>query len=131
MNVMFELLASCVPFHARRSRVICCWHKTTTTDRAVSMKFVSPSPSLSTMTTSNRDLLAHWRSIAARRSLDVLDIAPAALKARGLGEEEWAIREQLAFAALDMGAMGLAEVRTFLTFSRLMSRSVGIGEAKS
>ena len=62
------------------------------------------------MSRSERDQLTHWRNINARRSVDICSIAPRVLKAGGLGDEEWSVREQLAFAALDMGAMGLAEV---------------------
>ena len=63
-----------------------------------------------TMSRNERDQLTHWRNINARRSVDICSIAPRVLKAGGLGDEEWSVREQLAFAALDMGAMGLAEV---------------------
>lgn len=62
------------------------------------------------MTLSPREQLAHWRSISARHSLAVVDLAPGVLKTRGLGEEEWAVREQLAFAALDLGRADDAEV---------------------
>lgn len=75
------------------------------------------------MSRRDREQLAHWRNINARRSVDVLEIGSRVLKAGGLGDEEWSVREQLAFAALDMGALGLAEVGPPCTLSRLTQPS--------
>ena len=66
------------------------------------------------MSREEREQLAHWRNTNARRSVEVLEIGSRVLMAGGLGDEEWSVREQLAFAALDMGALGLAEVRDSL-----------------
>lgn len=62
------------------------------------------------MSQSDRDLLSRWRQIGARHSAEVIEIAPKVLQAGVQGEEEWAVREQLAFAALDMGMVDWATV---------------------
>ncbi|KAL7422879.1 Inositol phosphatase SIW14 [Cryptotrichosporon argae] len=60
------------------------------------------------MSVSNVDKLALLRTLGARRSQDVVRLTPAVLSAGGLGDQEWAIREQLAIAALDLGQTQLA-----------------------
>lgn len=65
------------------------------------------------MSLSDKDQLARWRQIGARHSEKVIEIAPKVLKAGAAGEEEWAVREQLAFAALDMGMVEWASVSCF------------------
>lgn len=76
---------------------------------------------------SDLDLLARWRNVGARHSDEVVETAPRVLKGGRLGEQgrwftlhlwhfvadeaEWAIREQLAIAALDLGQLRLATVR--------------------
>ncbi|WVQ95641.1 hypothetical protein IAU59_002739 [Kwoniella sp. CBS 9459] len=51
--------------------------------------------------------LARWRTIGARHSEEVLEIAQRILRGN-VGEQEWAIREQLAIAALDLGQNKIA-----------------------
>ncbi|OCF38573.1 hypothetical protein I317_07660, partial [Kwoniella heveanensis CBS 569] len=51
--------------------------------------------------------LARWRTIGARHSEEVVELAQRVLKSH-VGEQEWAIREQLAIAALDLGQNRLA-----------------------
>ncbi|WVF68201.1 hypothetical protein IAT40_002966 [Kwoniella sp. CBS 6097] len=56
---------------------------------------------------SDIEQLARWRTIGARHSEEVVEIAQKVLKG-SVGEQEWAIREQLAIAALDLGQNKLA-----------------------
>ncbi|KAK1923098.1 hypothetical protein DB88DRAFT_493778 [Papiliotrema laurentii] len=53
--------------------------------------------------------LARWRTVGARHSQEVIKLAQRALKGGRLGEQEWAVREQLAIAAMDMGRIKLAD----------------------
>lgn len=62
------------------------------------------------MSSSDREQLARWRQIGARHSEQVLELAPKVLRAGAAGDDEWAVREQLAFAALDMGMVEWASV---------------------
>jgi hypothetical protein len=72
---------------------------------------------------SDAEQLANWRTIGARYSEQVLELAPKVLKSGGLGEQgklarserwklisEWGVREQLAIAALDLGRISVAKV---------------------
>lgn len=85
--------------------------------------------------TVDAELLSNWRTLGARHSEKVLDLAPRVLKSGNLGEQgktflsrgpcnaspvahrlmadiaEWAVREQLAIAALDLGRISTATVR--------------------
>ncbi|ORX41019.1 hypothetical protein BD324DRAFT_612908 [Kockovaella imperatae] len=61
------------------------------------------------MTLSDVEQLARWRRLGARHSEEVVDIAMRVLKKGGLGEDQWAIREQLAIAALDIGRSDVAQ----------------------
>jgi hypothetical protein len=63
------------------------------------------------MPLSDREQLARWRQMGARHSEQVVELAPKVLKAGAAGEDEWAVREQLAFAALDLGMVQWASVR--------------------
>lgn len=70
--------------------------------------------------------LSRWRTLGARHSEDVLELAPRVLRSSGLGDQgelrqhltrqtvtqraEWAVREQLAIAALDLGRISTATV---------------------
>ncbi|WOO79299.1 ER membrane protein complex subunit 2 [Vanrija pseudolonga] len=60
------------------------------------------------MSQADIDQLARWRTLGARNSEDVVRLAPGVLAAGGLGDTEWAVREQLAIAALDLGRIKLA-----------------------
>lgn len=79
--------------------------------------------------TIDADLLSRWRTLGARHSEEVLGLAPRVLKSGNLGEQgklpcprtvqvpgyntdsvEWAVREQLAIAALDLGRISTASV---------------------
>lgn len=74
------------------------------------------------MSQADIDQLARWRTLGARNSEDVVRLAPGVLAAGGLGDTgesaslgstnppEWAVREQLAIAALDLGRIKLATV---------------------
>jgi hypothetical protein len=67
-------------------------------------------PYHSSMSLTDREQLARWRQLGARHSEEVVELAPKVLKAGAAGEDEWAVREQLAFAALDMGMVEWASV---------------------
>ncbi|KAK8845618.1 hypothetical protein IAR55_006334 [Kwoniella newhampshirensis] len=54
------------------------------------------------------ETLAQWRTLGARHSDEVVEIAASALNGGQLGEQEWSIREQYAIAALDLGQIKLA-----------------------
>ncbi|ODN82932.1 hypothetical protein, variant [Cryptococcus amylolentus CBS 6039] len=58
----------------------------------------------------NTDLekLAEWRTLGARHSEQTVELATRVLASRTLGDQEWAVREQLAIAALDLGRINLA-----------------------
>lgn len=83
--------------------------------------------------TADAELLARWRTLGARHSEEVLELGPRVLRSGGLGDQgepsistrtmyhwavlmrapvraEWAVREQLAIAALDTGRIALATV---------------------
>ncbi|WVR08538.1 hypothetical protein IAU60_005593 [Kwoniella sp. DSM 27419] len=53
------------------------------------------------------DQLARWRTIGARHSEEVVEMGQRVLRGK-TGDQEWAIREQLAIAALDLGQIKLA-----------------------
>ncbi|EIW69895.1 hypothetical protein TREMEDRAFT_29601 [Tremella mesenterica DSM 1558] len=55
---------------------------------------------------SDAERLAQWRTIGSRHSEEVIEIAPRVL-ARST-DQEWAVREQLVIAALDVGRIELA-----------------------
>ncbi|BEI81411.1 hypothetical protein CcaverHIS002_0205710 [Cutaneotrichosporon cavernicola] len=69
------------------------------------------------MSQADIDQLASWRTLGARNSQQVVDLAPKVLAAGGLGDAEWSVREQLAIAALDLGQISLAnaQIRTLET----------------
>ncbi|WVN89700.1 uncharacterized protein L203_104930 [Cryptococcus depauperatus CBS 7841] len=60
------------------------------------------------MSRSDAGKLAEWRSIGARRSEQTVELATKILASGNVGDQEWALREQLAIAALDMGRIKLA-----------------------
>jgi hypothetical protein len=62
------------------------------------------------MSTTDVERLASWRTLGARRSIEVVDLGPRVLKAGGLGDqgEHLFVREQVAIAALDLGQIELA-----------------------
>nr|ACZ80645.1 conserved hypothetical protein [Cryptococcus depauperatus] len=64
------------------------------------------------MSRSDAEKLTEWRSIGARRSEQTVELATKVLASGNVGDQatckEWALREQLAIAALDMGRIKLA-----------------------
>ncbi|WVQ70679.1 hypothetical protein IAR50_000201 [Cryptococcus sp. DSM 104548] len=52
--------------------------------------------------------LAEWRTLGARHSEETLELATRVLASGTLGDQEWAVREQLAIAALDLGRINSA-----------------------
>jgi hypothetical protein len=94
---------------------------------------------------SSMDKLARWRTLGARYSEEVLELAPRVLKSGGLGDQglslsqsyaslpelralrpiadgpEWAVREQLAIAALDLGRISIATVSASVNHLQSMS----------
>ncbi|WWD22566.1 hypothetical protein CI109_107059 [Kwoniella shandongensis] len=63
---------------------------------------------MSSSSSSDLEILAQWRTLGARHSDQVVEIATRVLKGSVLGEQEWSVREQLAIAALDLGQIKLA-----------------------
>nr|XP_019007927.1 uncharacterized protein I206_07563 [Kwoniella pini CBS 10737]OCF46708.1 hypothetical protein I206_07563 [Kwoniella pini CBS 10737] len=56
---------------------------------------------------SDIELLSNWRTIGSRNSEKVIELSEKVLKGK-VFDQEWAIREQLAIAALDLGKNELA-----------------------
>ncbi|CAK9786477.1 hypothetical protein CC85DRAFT_252968 [Cutaneotrichosporon oleaginosum] len=63
------------------------------------------------MSQADMDQLASWRTLGARNSQQVVNLAPKVLASGGLGDAEWSVREQLAIAALDLGQVELANTQ--------------------
>jgi hypothetical protein len=96
--------------------------------RLLDLVYIQLRTSIDTMTV-DAELLSRWRTLGARHSEEVLDLAPRVLKSGNLGEQgkvtskdrassmidnvEWAVREQLAIAALDLGRISTATVHSF------------------
>ncbi|ORY31204.1 hypothetical protein BCR39DRAFT_526840 [Naematelia encephala] len=70
------------------------------------------------MSQADLEQLARWRAVGARRSEEVVELATRVLKSSKTGDQEWAIREQLAIAALDIGRLGLANEQISLLSSK-------------
>ncbi|WVQ85954.1 hypothetical protein IAT38_008122 [Cryptococcus sp. DSM 104549] len=60
------------------------------------------------MSASDLTTLAQWRTLGARHSEEVVELAGRVLRSGTLGDQEWAVREQLAIAGLDLGQVRLA-----------------------
>ncbi|WWC92308.1 uncharacterized protein L201_007262 [Kwoniella dendrophila CBS 6074] len=63
------------------------------------------------MTSTDLETLARWRTIGARHSEEVIELGLKVLKSGRLGDQEWALREQLAIAALDLGQNDLSQAQ--------------------
>ncbi|WVQ63302.1 uncharacterized protein L199_001454 [Kwoniella botswanensis] len=61
------------------------------------------------MSSSDLEVLSRWRTIGARRSEEVIELGLKLLKSGKVGDQEWALREQLAIAALDLGQIELSQ----------------------
>jgi hypothetical protein len=83
------------------------------------------------MALSDKAQLARWRQIGARHSEKVVELAPKVLSAGAAGEDEWAVREQLAFAALDMGMVEWATVSSVSRILLCKYRADVVGSAES
>ncbi|KAE8541360.1 hypothetical protein D1P53_002719 [Cryptococcus gattii VGV] len=60
------------------------------------------------MPKSDLEQLAEWRTLGARYSEETVQLAKRVLSSGNAGDQEWAVREQLAIAALDLGQTQLA-----------------------
>ncbi|UOH79586.1 hypothetical protein LQV05_000593 [Cryptococcus neoformans] len=60
------------------------------------------------MSKSDLELLAEWRTLGARHSEETIHLAKRVLLSGNAEDQEWAVREQLAIAALDLGQTLLA-----------------------
>ncbi|KGB75466.2 hypothetical protein CNBG_1304 [Cryptococcus deuterogattii R265] len=60
------------------------------------------------MPKSDLEQLAEWRTLGARYSEETVQLAKRVLSSGNAGDQEWAVREQLAIAALDLGQTHLA-----------------------
>ncbi|TYJ54376.1 hypothetical protein B9479_004964 [Cryptococcus floricola] len=60
------------------------------------------------MAKTDLEKLAEWRTLGARHSEQTVELATRVLASGTLGDREWAVREQLAIAALDLGRINSA-----------------------
>lgn len=92
-----------------------------------------PNPTYSTMTSSDAlTTLARYRHLGARESTSVLKLGRSVLgesetKLPGLREAEWAVREQVAVAALDLGDLEYANVSGLRLLQLLYSQRAAGG----
>ncbi|WWD08318.1 hypothetical protein V865_006429 [Kwoniella europaea PYCC6329] len=70
------------------------------------------------MSSVDLEVLSRWRTIGARRSEEVIELGLKLLKSGKVGDQEWALREQLAIAALDLGQIELSQEQIKLLHSK-------------
>ncbi|WVW80838.1 hypothetical protein I302_102827 [Kwoniella bestiolae CBS 10118] len=73
------------------------------------------------MSSTDLERLARWRTIGARHSEEVVELGLKVSKGGKVGDQEWALREQLAIAALDLGQIELSQEQIKLLHSKFPS----------